>query len=281
MKKLSAKEIKKLSELKSITKLIKIIEILRDPIKGCPWDLKQNYSSLSDFPIEESYELQNAIENKDIKNIKEELGDLLLQIVLLSQIGKEKNDFDFEDVVKSLTDKIVRRHPQIFNTSYKNNDLPEDTWEKIKLNENKQKKNNSFYSILNDIPKNLPPFLRIYKIQKKVSSKYLFDWADHKKVIQKIDEELNELKLAIKKIDKIDDIEEEIGDLIFTIINLIRHLKLQPDMVLRKSITKFENRFLHIEKKLYDKKINITKKNKSLLEKFWNEAKFMKREKNE
>ena len=239
MKKLSTKEIKKLNELKSIDKLLKIIDILRNPLNGCPWDLKQDYMSLSDYPIEESYELQNAIENKDINNIKEELGDLLLQIVLLSQIGKENNDFEFNDVVENTIEKMIRRHPQIFDKNYKNKDLPQDTWEQIKLEEKKIKNNVFFNSVLNEIPKNFPPFLRSYKVQKKVSAKYNFDWDNHEKVLKKIDEELIELKLALKNLDKIDNIEEEIGDLIFTTINLIRHLKLNPDKVLRKSLKKF------------------------------------------
>ena len=149
MKKLSTKEIKKLNELKSIDKLLKIIDILRNPLNGCPWDLKQDYMSLSDYPIEESYELQNAIENKDINNIKEELGDLLLQIVLLSQIGKENNDFEFNDVVENTIEKMIRRHPQIFDKNYKNKDLPQDTWEQIKLEEKKTKNNVFFNSVLN------------------------------------------------------------------------------------------------------------------------------------
>ena len=281
MNKLTSKEIKKLQELKSIDKLLKIIEVLRDPIKGCPWDLQQDYMSLRNYSIEEAYELQNAIEKRDIKNIKEELGDLLLQIVLLSQIADEKNDFNFEDVASEVAAKMIRRHPQIFDENYKNLDHPQDTWEKIKLEEKISKTEKDFQSIFEDIPSNLPPFLRSYKIQKKVSTKYLFDWKHHKDVMKKIDEELDELKHALKNINQIDNIEEEIGDLIFTIINLIRHLKLNPDIVMRKTIKKFENRFLYIEKKIYNEKIKITKKNKITLEKLWKESKKIMRENNE
>ncbi len=281
MNKLTSKEIKKLQELKSIDKLLKIIEILRDPIKGCPWDLKQDYMSLRNYSIEEAYELQNAIEKRDIKNIKEELGDLLLQIVLLSQIADEKNDFNFEDVASDVAEKMIRRHPQIFDKNYKNLDKPQDTWEKIKLEEKISKTEKDFHSIFEDIPSNLSPFLRSYKIQKKVSTKYFFDWKHYKDVMKKIDEELDELKHALKNINQIDNIEEEIGDLIFTIINLIRHLKLNPDIVMRRSIKKFENRFLYIEKKIYNEKIKITKKNKMILEKLWKESKKIMRENNE
>ena len=281
MNKLTSKEIKKLQELKSIDKLLKIIEVLRDPIKGCPWDLQQDYMSLRNYSIEEAYELQNAIEKRDIKNIKEELGDLLLQIVLLSQIADEKNDFNFEDVASEVAAKMIRRHPQIFDENYKNLDHPQDTWEKIKLEEKISKTEKDFQSIFEDIPSNLPPFLRSYKIQKKVSTKYFFDWKNHKDVMKKIDEELDELKHALKNINQIDNIEEEIGDLIFTIINLIRHLKLNPDIVMRKTLKKFENRFLYIEKKIYNEKIKITKKNKITLEKLWKESKKIMREYNE
>ena len=208
MNKLTSKEIKKLQELKSIDKLLKIIEVLRDPIKGCPWDLQQDYMSLRNYSIEEAYELQNAIEKRDIKNIKEELGDIILQIVLLSQIADEKNDFNFEDVASEVAAKMIRRHPQIFDENYKNLDHPQDTWEKIKLEEKISKTEKDFQSIFEDIPSNLPPLLRSYKIQKKVSTKYFFDWKNHKDVMKKIDEELDELKHALKNINQIDNIEE-------------------------------------------------------------------------
>ena len=266
MKKLTSKEIDQLNHLNPLKKLLKIIKILRDPNKGCPWDLEQTFDSLSNYPIEEAYELQNAIQNKDLTNIKEELGDLLLQIVLFSQIGEDQKEFCFNDVCSLVSEKLIRRHPQIFDLHYKFNDTPKDTWDKIKEKENN---NSNLKSVFDGIPKNLPPLLKSYKIQKKVSL-LNFDWKDHIGVLKKIEEELNELKLALKNFDNINHIEEEIGDLLFSIVNLIRHLKLNPDKVMEKSINKFIKRFSIIEKILYEDNININSKN---INNLWKKAK--------
>ena len=259
MKKLTRKQIDKLNNLKPLNKLLKIIQILRDPINGCPWDIEQTFESLSNYPIEEAYELQNAIYKKDLPNIKEELGDLLLQVVLFSQIGEDEKKFSFNDVCNIISKKIIRRHPQIFDLEYKLNNTPEETWEKIKEKE-KVKKKYSFESIFEEIPSNLPPLLKSYKIQKKVSS-LNFDWNNHDDVLIKIEEELKELKIALKNINNIEHIEEEIGDLLFTVVNLIRHLKLNPDKVMEKATIKFIKRFLIIEKLIYQKNIKIDSKN--------------------
>ena len=270
MKKLTIKEIKNIKNKKSIEKLLKIIKVLRHPEKGCPWDLKQNYLSLSQYPIEEAYELQNAVEKNDIENIKEELGDLLLQVVLYSQVGNENKDFNFDVISNLLSEKLMKRHPQIFDIDYEHNDTPEETWEKIKIEEKNNKNSKNFKSILSDIPKNLPPIIRSLKIQKKASS-FNFDWDNSIDVLNKIDEELNELKTVINALDDELKIEDELGDLLFTIINLSRHLKLDPNIAFNKTIKKFENRFSYLEKQVYDKKLE---KNKVILEKLWNEAKF-------
>ena len=269
MKKLTTKELNNLNKKKPIDKLLNIIKILRDPNQGCPWDIKQDYLSLSQYPIEESYELQNAIQNNDIENIKEELGDLLLQVLLFSQIGKDNNDFDFNIIADILSKKLIRRHPQIFDKNYKKNDFPQDTWEKIKKKEKLKKDLKKFNSILSDVPKNLPPLIRSFKIQNKASL-LNFDWNNYQDVLKKVDEELDELKEALDKPKDLNKIEEELGDLFFTMISLSRHLKLNPDNVLQKSIKKFENRFLYLEKKIYDKKLIS---NKKILEYLWLEAK--------
>lgn len=259
MKKLTRKQIDKLNNLKPLKKLLKVVQILRDPINGCPWDIEQTFESLSNYPIEEAYELQNAIYKKDLPNIKEELGDLLLQVVLFSQIGKDEKKFSFNDVCNIICKKIIRRHPQIFDLEYKLNNTPEETWEKIKEKE-KVKKNFSFESIFEEIPSNLPPLLKSFKIQKKVSS-LNFDWKNYEDVLIKIEEELKELKIALKNINNIEHIEEEIGDLLFTVVNLVRHLKLNPDKVMEKATVKFIKRFLIIEKFIYQKNIKIDSKN--------------------
>ena len=138
MKKLSDEKLTELNKLVSISKIRKVIQILRDPIDGCPWDLKQDYNSLAPYSIEEAYELVDAIENNNIQEIKSELGDLLLQVVLISQVAEDKGDFNFDDVANEISIKIIRRHPQIFDKNYKANDLPHESWEKIKkLEKNK------------------------------------------------------------------------------------------------------------------------------------------------
>ncbi len=268
MKKLTSKELNELNELNSINKLLKVIKLLRHPNNGCPWDIAQTFETLSNYPIEEAYELQNAVNNKDIKNIKEELGDLLLQVVLFSQVSKDNNMFSFEEVCDEITNKIIRRHPQIFDINYNENDTPKETWEKIKLME-KQNKNDQFNSILDDIPNNLPPLLKSLKVQQKVSSMN-FDWKNYLGPLKKVEEELIEVKNSLNIKNNLDKVEEEIGDLLFSVVNLIRHLNLNPDTVVEKSIKKFKDRFLNIEKKLQKNNIKINSKN---IQQLWNEAK--------
>lgn len=270
MKKISNKNNKELNNLKSINKIRKIIKILRDPDDGCPWDIKQNFNSLAPYTIEEAYELVDAIEQNDIKSIKSELGDLLLQIILISQIASDNNYFNFDDVAEDISEKMIRRHPQIFDYNYNLNDFPQESWERIK-NIEKSKQANKNNHLLDTIEKNIPAMLRSIKIQKKASS-MKFDWIDLNDVINKVDEELNELKEAIDNKNKL-HIEEELGDLLFTIVNLSRHLKLDPEQTLRKSNNKFILRFNIMENILDEKKIEWHDLKKSDLLNLWNKAK--------
>ena len=270
MKKISDKNHKKLNNLKSINKIRKIIQILRDPDDGCPWDLKQNFNSLAPYTIEEAYELVDAIEQNDIKSIKSELGDLLLQIILISQIASDNHYFNFDDVAEDISEKMIRRHPQIFDYSYDLNDFPQDSWERIK-NIEKSKKANINNHLLDTIEKNIPAMLRSIKIQKKASS-IKFDWKDLNDVINKVDEEMSELKEAINNNNKL-HIEEVLGDLLFTIVNLSRHLKLDPEQTLRKSNNKFISRFNIMENILDEKNIEWHDLKNSDLLTLWNKAK--------
>ena len=167
MKKISNEDLKNLQELPSINKIIKIIQILRDPIDGCPWDIKQNYKSLAPYSIEEAYELANAIEKNDISEIKNELGDLLLQVTLISQIASEKNDFTFDDVAEAISEKIIRRHPQIFDKDYNKDEFPHDSWERIK-NLETSSKNVTNGNVLDNIETNISAMLKSIKIQSEV-----------------------------------------------------------------------------------------------------------------
>ena len=272
MKKISNEDFKNLQELPSINKIKKIIQLLRDPIDGCPWDIKQNYKSLAPYSIEEAYELVNAIEKNDISEIKNELGDLLLQVTLISQIASEKNDFTFDDVAEAISEKIIRRHPQIFDKDYNKDDLPHDSWERIK-NLETLSKNVTNGNVLDNIETNIPAMLKSIKIQKRASS-LNFDWDNNNQVMKKVDEELNELKEALDKKDK-DCIEDELGDLFFTLINLSRHLKLDPEQTLRKSNDKFISRFNALENILDEMNLKWHNLNKNEFKDLWEKAKII------
>ena len=272
MKKISNEDFKNLQELPSINKIIKIIQILRDPIDGCPWDIKQNYKSLAPYSIEEAYELVNAIEKNDISEMKNELGDLLLQVTLISQIASEKNDFTFDDVAEAISEKIIRRHPQIFDKDYNKDDFPHDSWERIK-NLETLSKNVTNGNVLDNIETNIPAMLKSIKIQKRASS-LNFDWDNNNQVMKKVDEELNELKEALDKKDK-DCIEDELGDLFFTLINLSRHLKLDPEQTLRKSNDKFISRFNALENILDEMNLKWHNLNKNEFKDLWEKAKII------
>ena len=270
MKKISKKESDELNKLVSIDKIRCVIEILRDPDGGCPWDLKQDYSSIAPYSIEEAYELVNAIEKNDINEIKSELGDLLLQVVLISQIASDQGDFNFDDVADEISQKIIRRHPQIFDENYKINDLPQESWERIK-NLEKKNKNNSNKNTLDQIENNMPTILKSLKIQKKAAS-LNFDWINKDQVLEKVDEELNELKDALKEKNN-KNIEDELGDLFFTLISLSRHLNLDPDQTLKKANQKFIKRFNKMENIIEDKKLKWHNLKSVNFKNLWNKAK--------
>ena len=270
MKKLTNIKLLEINQLSPINKIRKVIQILRDPIDGCPWDLKQNYDSLAQYSLEEAYELVNAIEDKNPNEIKKELGDLLLQVVLISQVASDKGDFNFDDVAEEISKKIIRRHPQIFDKDYKENDLPHESWERIKKLENNETKIKT-KNILDQIEKNIPSILRSIKIQKKVSS-LNFDWPNYKRVLLKLDEELDELKSAINS-KKENNIEEELGDVFFTLISLCRHLSKDPDSIIRKANDKFIKRFNEMENIVEDKNIKWHDLNEKQILNLWNKAK--------
>jgi len=270
MKKLTNTKLLEIDQLSPINKIRKVIQILRDPIDGCPWDLKQNYDSLAQYSVEEAYELVNAIDDKNPNEIKKELGDLLLQVVLISQVASDKGDFNFDDVAEEISKKIIRRHPQIFDKNYKENDLPHESWERIKNLENNDTKIKS-KNILDKVEKNIPSILRSIKIQKKVSS-LNFDWPNYEKVLLKLDEEFNELKSAIN-LKKEDHIEEELGDVFFTLISLCRHLSKDPDNIIRKANNKFIKRFNEMENIVEDKNIKWHDLNEKQILNLWNKAK--------
>jgi len=220
---------------KKIEKLIKIMNELREK---CPWDKKQTIQSLRHLTIEEVYELSESIQNQNYDEIKKELGDLLLHIVFYCKIASENNEFNLDDVIEDICEKLVIRHPHIYgNLNVSSEDDVKSNWEKIKLKDGRK-------SILSGVPKSLPTLIKSYRIQEKVSG-IGFDWKLKKDVVAKIKEEINELEAEINN--NTNNIEEEFGDLLFSLVNYSRFLKINPDDALNKTNKKFIKRFKKME----------------------------------
>lgn len=213
---------------------------LRDPIKGCEWDRIQTFDSIKSCTLEETYEVLDAIEQKNYAELKNELGDLLFQIIFYSELADESQLFNFDDVVQSISHKLIDRHPHIFD----NNCTNKISWEELKQKERDQKQQ---YSILDDIPQVFPALMRAEKIQKRCAA-VGFDWDSLFPVIEKVKEEIEEVCAEIHcPQPQQEKIEEEVGDLLFAVVNLARHLGLKSELTLHKSTKKFEKRFKQIE----------------------------------
>jgi len=247
--------------MQSIQQLIEIMRALRNPDSGCPWDLEQNFQSLIPYTIEEAYEVADAIERNDMDDIKSELGDLLFQIIFYSQLAQEQKAFDFNDVVQSINEKLTRRHPHVFaDAKVKDTAAQTKEWEKIKQQERKIKAASSSVTLshLDDVSRTLPSLMRAEKLQKR-AAKEGFDWPNIKGVMEKVVEELAEVQQELDaKIQEQDKLEDEIGDLFFSCINLSRHAGVNAEQSLRKANLKFERRFRSLEKlaEVQDQKIN-------------------------
>ncbi|NWF75935.1 MAG: nucleoside triphosphate pyrophosphohydrolase [Nitrospirae bacterium] len=246
--------------------LIAIMEKLRSD-KGCPWDKKQTRESLKPYIIEEAYELIEAIEEDDPEKIKEELGDLLFQIVFQCQLAKENKEFEMSDVLEKIVKKMVIRHPHVFgDTECKTPEEVIKQWEVLKKQEGKLRD-----SILEGVPKAMSSLLRAYRLQKR-AAKVGFDWERVEDVLKKVDEEINELKNAIKS-GKQQEIEDELGDIIFMLVNLSRFIGVNPEDAHRKTITKFIHRFRYIEMKAAEQGRKISDMTLEEMDKLWDEAK--------
>jgi tetrapyrrole methylase family protein/MazG family protein len=246
--------------------LIEIMAKLRAP-QGCPWDKKQTRESLKPFLVEETYEVLEAIEEADPEMIKEELGDLLFQIVFHCQVAKELGQFDISDVIDSISQKMIARHPHVFgNTSLKTESEVLVHWEKQKKREGKNKK-----SIIEGIPKILPSLLRAHRLQDRVS-RVGFDWDNVEEVIKKLDEEISEFKEALTK-GKKEEMEHEMGDILFTLVNISRFIHINPEDSLRKTIEKFIFRFHYVEQKAEEQGKALSKMTLSEMDALWEQAK--------
>ena len=232
-----------------VLQLLEIMKQLRDKDTGCPWDKLQTFDTISKYTIEEAYEVIEAISNKDWANLKEELGDLLLQVVYHSQIASELNLFDFNEVVEGISNKMISRHPHVFGSNKLKKSISQQIidWELIKDLERKEKPNNPKY-LLDNIPRALPALVRAEKLQKK-AAKVEFDWPRTSDVLDKLNEESLELVDAIDKSNQI-EIEEEVGDLLFTMVNLARRLEINPEQALMRTNDKFRKRLNGIEDEL-------------------------------
>ena len=240
-----------------IEKLIKIMDELREK---CPWDKKQTIQSLRHLTIEEVYELSESIQNQNYDEIKKELGDLLLHIVFYSKIASENNKFSFDDVIEDICKKLVDRHPHIYgNLNVSSEDDVKSNWEKIKLKEGRK-------SILSGVPKSLPTLIKSYRIQEKVSG-IGFDWKLKKDVISKIKEEINELEVEVNN--DTSNIEDEFGDLLFSLVNYSRFLKINPDDALNKTNEKFIKRFKKMENIIQNDEKKIDNLNLNELNHYW------------
>ena len=251
-------------------KLQQITSQLRDPEKGCPWDKEQTFESIAHCAIEEAYEVVEAIENKDYEAFKNELGDLLFQVAFHTNIAEEMNLFTFDDVVDSITTKLINRHPHVFSDlSIEDSKAQTDHWEKIKIEERKQK--HGLNSILDDIGINQPALNIAYKIGKRARS-VGFDWSDIGGVIDKIEEEIEELKVAINSGNQ-SNIEEEAGDLLFSVVSLSRHTSVDPESALRKANRKFDQRFRSMESVLKESNREFSQMTERELDELWENVK--------
>jgi ATP diphosphatase len=246
---------------------------LRDPESGCPWDKKQNFTSIAPYTIEEAYEVSDAIERGDMDDLRDELGDLLLQVIFHAQMAEEEQLFDFSDVVAALSDKLIRRHPHVFADKVINEQALHLAWEQQKALELKQKKQQESKgtSALDGVTRALPALMRAQKLQKKAAL-VGFDWNDAGPVFDKIEEELNEVREAVKDQSFVEQ-EEELGDLLFAVVNLTRHLGVDAETALRRGNEKFSRRFKSIEKHLSQRQQCVEETPLQELELLWQQVK--------
>jgi tetrapyrrole methylase family protein/MazG family protein len=249
-----------------IQELLKIMEALRGD-KGCPWDKEQTRESLKPYIIEEAYELFEAIEENDPENIKEELGDLLFQIVFQCQIAKERAEFDMSGVIEKIGEKMIARHPHVFgDTECRTPEEVTKQWEVLKKREGKLRE-----SILEGVPKAMSSLLRAHRLQKRAAQAG-FDWEKVEDVLEKLDEELNEFKEALESKDQ-KGIEDELGDILFMLVNISRFISVNPEDALRKTISKFIHRFRYIEMKAAEQGKKLSDMTLQEMDRLWDEAK--------
>jgi nucleoside triphosphate diphosphatase len=264
-----------MSEQASINRLLEIMAALRNPKGGCPWDIEQSFATIAPYTIEEAYEVADAIERQDMGSLKEELGDLLFQVVFHAQIAQEAGSFSFDDVTQALSDKMVARHPHVFGDQMIETAAQQTlNWEQMKQAERAAKLKHD-QSVLADVPLALPALMRAEKLAKR-AARVGFDWPSLNEVFDKLDEETLEVREAVAQGDQ-DHIAEEIGDMLFVVANLARKAEVDPELALRNANIKFERRFRFIEAELAKRGRTAAQSNLEEMERLWGLAKEFER----
>jgi len=256
--------------MKQIEDLLEVMARLRDPVSGCPWDVAQDFASIAPYTIEEAYEVADAIERSDLSALREELGDLLFQVVFHARMAEEQGAFDFARVAGELAEKMKRRHPHVFGAAEVRDAAAQtEAWEAQKARERAARRQ----GVLDDVPVNLPALARAQKLGRR-AARVGFDWPDAPAVLEKLDEERAELAAAIAaRRDAPEAVEEELGDLLFTMVNLARHLDVDAESALRRAGLKFERRFRGIEARLAGEGKTPMQVDAATLEALWNQIK--------
>jgi ATP diphosphatase len=264
---------------RDISRLLEIMAALRTPVSGCPWDLEQNFATIAPYTIEEAYEVTDAIARGDLDDLRDELGDLLLQVVYHARMAEEENAFAFGDVVEAITRKMIRRHPHVFadQDGRLTPSHVKEAWDQIKADEKAERAARrpadqaEYKSLLSSVKAGQPALTRAMELQRKASS-VGFDWNDPRAVLHKIREEADEIEAALERGDA-KQLAEETGDLLFALVNLARHVGADPELALRGTNAKFERRFGYIERNLAAQGRSLEGASLAEMDALWNEAK--------
>jgi tetrapyrrole methylase family protein/MazG family protein/ATP diphosphatase len=252
-----------------ITRLLTIMTRLRDPQSGCPWDVQQSFKTIAPYTIEEAYEVADAIERDNLEDLRDELGDLLFQVVFHAQMASERNAFGFDDVVNAICDKMERRHPHVFgDTRIETAEAQTLAWDEQKRIERAAKSD----SVLADVPVSLPALTRANKLGKR-AAEVGFEWPDIRGALDKVAEEIEELRVELTGEPNRNAISDEIGDVFFSLVNVCRYLKIDPETSLRHANTKFESRFRYVETRLQEQGKKPEQTSLEEMDKLWEEGK--------
>jgi tetrapyrrole methylase family protein/MazG family protein/ATP diphosphatase len=260
------------ADLRPIDRLLAIMARLRDPADGCPWDLEQSFATVAPYTVEEAYEVADAIERGDLTDLRDELGDLLLQVVFHARMAEEQGAFRFDDVASAINDKMIRRHPHVFgDETYASLAHQKEGWEALKAAERRSKGAGRAASLLDDVPVGLPALTRAVKLSKRAAG-VGFVWPSVHEVVAKLDEEVAELKAEIA-VGDLDKARQEMGDVLFVVANLARTLEVDPEDALRFTNAKFARRFQYIEARLAERGLTPDQSDLDEMDALWDEAK--------